>query len=134
MRAISVVLLLGLFVIGHAQHIVQYRQCTQGCTSANSTNDGINTAFAYGTANSFITEDVVSDYGMRDYPSSIWHEGTDLSSLQNGGGDSDRGDALVAIEGGTISRIQATVNYKYVTISGSNYGYGPHYWTFLKIA
>ena len=124
MRAISVVLLLGLFVIGHAQHIVQYRQCTQGCTSANSTNDGINTAFAYGTANSFITEDVVSDYGMRDYPSSIWHEGTDLSSLQNGGGDSDRGDALVAIEGGTISRIQATVNYKYVTISGSNYGYG----------
>lgn len=97
---------------------VQYRSCT-GCTS-NQENDEENDDYTYGPIVNFATHDVSSDYGPRSVYD--WHGGVDYTAA---GGDEDRGDLIIALDGGTV-RLHVTGQYKWIGIVGENrnFGYG----------
>lgn len=110
---------------------VQYKVC-DGCSCSKTGNDGINSLFTYGQATSYITHDVTSDFDLRNEPgASRWHKGIDYSRpsvfTDGCGGDDDIGDALLAIESGTIIRLNGGAGFKYMAISGTSgniLGYG----------
>jgi len=87
--------------------------------------------FIYRARQNYIARDIVSDFGPRRLGERSatefrydWHAGVDLSSWEFGSSDEDRGDAIVAIEGGS-TRIEASGGYKYLIVNGTrNFGYG----------
>jgi hypothetical protein len=108
---------------------VRFRRCISGCVD-NEASDSPNGNFNYGLVTDWLqyeTVDVVSDYSMRNCTQCTqWHKGVDYSSVAHGIGNADRGDAILAIEGGIISKLhQGSGNYIYLIINGvHDYGYG----------
>ena len=107
---------------------VQYQVCNS-CLSTDA-NDPDTVLFNYDPAISFDPRDIEGDYDRRWWPGapqgSRWHTGLDMSSRDDGGGDADRGDAILAIEGGVITILDG-VGYKMLVIEGDDghhFGYG----------
>jgi len=99
--------------------LVRYRPCTSGCGSE------LNQNFIYGGVTEFITEDVISDYGVRkiNQKGSRFHQAIDYTVFgedANGNKIEDRGYALVAIKGGNVSNINP-VNSKSITVGNYRY-------------
>lgn len=125
----KIIFIIFIFIVNitfvSSQHVM-YQVCDSCRTSSN--NDATNHLFNYGIPTAFEPKDVEGDFDMRWYTGvgNIWHRGIDYSSLDVGRGDVDRGDALLAIEGGTVTQIDGT-GYKYIVIEGDNahhFGYG----------
>ena len=122
--ALTLTLSLCFFYSTAQTYQVRFSECLSGCTS-NAANDPLNAAFSYDVWEEYATEDVVSDYSMRNLSSSKWHKGVDYSD--NGqSANADRGDAILAVADGNIARLKVTgSDYKYLTTSGAaHFGYG----------
>lgn len=134
LRIISVLSLLGLLFFDSIQAQNQDPQaeyhicdnCSSFSNSDGSVNMPLNT-YSYGDTIAFEAQDISSDFGPRwigtANPHYDWHNGIDLSLFQSA--NNDRGDAILAIEGGTVHTIAGGDGYKYITIDGqSDFGYG----------
>lgn len=102
---------------------VKYRRCMEGCNTIRHSDDDLNAQFQYDIWDEFITQDVVSDYGVRNAGkgASRFHQAIDYTSLLRGAGDEDKGDAIMAIQAGNVVLIDADRNYKGIKIG--DYGY-----------
>ena len=105
---------------------VQYKECDNCRTSPE--NDVEATNYTYGGLNTFQTNQISSDYGPRRLGADHydWHGGVDYTSQ---GGDADRGDLLIAIQGGDVI-LNVDGNYKRIYIDNADYdfGYGHIFW------
>lgn len=127
MRLLLIILILIGEIAVYSQNEVRYRQCTSGCTEADS-DDTLNADFNYNNIERFVSQDITSDYGFRNCSTCTnqWHKGVDYSSLENGFNHEDRGDALVSILSGRIKRVRGNTAYKYITVDSDTlmFGYG----------
>jgi hypothetical protein len=99
---------------------VNYKTCS-GCRQDIDGNDGNNKVYTYEPENSYRAEHIVSDFGPRCRSGYDFHGGVDFSSRSAEG---DKGDLILAIEEGTVEKIFANSEYKYIVISGVHYNYG----------
>ncbi|MEO7176852.1 MAG: hypothetical protein ABIV51_13095, partial [Saprospiraceae bacterium] len=77
-----------------------------------------------GAAQTFIAQDVSSDFGPRLLPGYDWHGGVDYSAATNNG---DLGYSLISLEAGTLTYLHdiAGEGFKYLVIEGDQlFGYG----------
>jgi len=112
-----------LFNRFYAQNInnVRYRVCQGCCTAYLCTDNGAISDYTYSDADNYIATEVASDFGPRVIGNYKWHGGVDLSHET---GDADKGDLILPVETGQVTRIRGRF-YKYMVISGANnIGYG----------
>lgn len=136
MKKLTLVIIFKLMILSsalcqYAGESVQYQKCNAGCDRDHE-NDPLNGTYTYSTATSYITEDITSDFSMRKLRSSPWHKGVDYKRFNVRGTDGDLGDAIVAMDNGTVKRIVGTHNaFKYLTVDygGDKMGYGHIFWT-----
>jgi hypothetical protein len=105
-------------IVGQNRINVEYKHCND-CTRAQK-NDDANSFYQYGDATSYEPQHIVSDFGPRSLGKDF-HGGIDFSSRSAEG---DKGDLILAIEEGTVEKIFANNEYKYIVISGVHYNYG----------
>ncbi|MBP6446353.1 MAG: hypothetical protein KA341_06080, partial [Saprospiraceae bacterium] len=106
-----IVALLMATVCSYAQNdLVRYRPCSSGC----GPND-------YGdTTIIFATQDVISDYGVRNLhgkKGSKFHQAIDYTVYDI----EDEGYAIVAVKGGTVSSVNGGDEYKGITVGNYRY-------------
>ena len=120
---IFLVVMMTTFELFAQNDTVRFRRCRHGCERNGEKQDPPGTAFEYGEIQNFLTEDVLSDYGVRNVSGrgSRFHQAIDYSSVLFGAGDNDKGDAIVAIQGGTVYSIWAQNNYKGIRIGNYEY-------------
>ena len=86
---------------------VWYRVCT-GCTSVRTEDDPSGIRYSYGVKTAFITEDIISDYGVRNVNGgSRFHQAIDYTVYGNG--NNDKGDAIVSITAGNNKGIKKQI-------------------------
>lgn len=76
---------------------------------------------SYGGVTPFPTNAIAVDFGPRRLGGDNydWHSGIDYNSAQNDG-NTDRGDLLLAVEGGTVSKYGiGNSGTKYIAIEGT---------------
>lgn len=104
-------ILLAYLILSNAcfgQLYIQYRTCLSCDTS--SIGQKSNVIYHYGPVTDYDANLVADDYGPRMIPKSgvqvyDWHGGIDYNSNSSAQNDDDRGDLIIAIEGGTIGVI-----------------------------
>ncbi len=123
---LALIYLLLVSNIGLAQNtVINYEDCISCPQGANSNPTLSAALYTYENDSAFLTKDIESDFDLRRITSGTkWHKGIDLRN-HGSGADMQRGDALVAPEGGTIVALP-NQRYKYITIDGANldFGYG----------
>lgn len=126
MKTIILFLLLVLNICpATPQLLVQYREC-ETCDTHGQNNSSLN--YQYGPVLEYEAFKVADDYGVR-IDSDKWHGGIDYNSQEDGEpGDGDRGDLIIAIEGGTLGG-QIDAGYKRLFVNGTHdFGYGHMFW------
>jgi hypothetical protein len=101
---------------------VQFKECL----TCDSIGDESNSTYYYGNAEQYQTIKIASDYGPRRLGSDPydWHGGVDYNSQSAGeGGNGDKGDLILAIEGGTVLW-SVNGSYKRIYIDGTNHDFG----------
>ncbi|MFQ6610746.1 MAG: hypothetical protein ACE5D7_08105, partial [Fidelibacterota bacterium] len=106
--------------------MVRHRECTTCDTNVGQNSSSV--TYQYGAVTEYEAIKVADDYGVR-IDSDKWHGGIDYNSQETGeGGAGDRGDLIIAIEGGTIGG-QLDAGYKRLFVNGTHdFGYGHMFW------
>ena len=98
---------------------IWYRVCN-GCSNDRTANDPSGIRYTYNAKQAFITQDIISDYVIRNTNGTWFHQAIDYTVVDSV--DTDYGDAILAINGGTITEIRGS-GYKYITVGNYRYGH-----------